>query len=289
MQRSIMPMGKRSCVITLPSTWLQEQKLGSGDSVDVAQEGNILLVSAQKQNKFRSFQKDIRKLDSMLNRYIGALYKAGYDSILLTIDKKQIKTIESLLKRTLVGFEILKVTKDSIHIQRIAELDTLDVDTLIKQIFFTLQIIGDELVEALENQDQAKITELIHKDDQVNRLADSARRYINKRQGNCLQYAFVEQLENIGDSYKSIAKAGFEKKKISPKSLESLNELLRKIYKLYYAFSLEELESFGKIIEEIRTKTQEPKELYLLFTQLFDIHGLALTKNIGGNNEAEVI
>ena len=28
--------------------------------------------------------------------------------------------------------------------------------------------------------------------------------------------------------------------------------------------------------------TQEPKELYLLYTQLFDIHGLALTKTLEG-------
>lgn len=289
MQRSIMPMGKRSCVITLPSEWLQEQKLLSGDSVNVIQEGNILLVSTQSQKKLRSFQEDIRKLDSMLNRYIGALYKAGYDDIVLSIDKKQVTIIESVLKRTLVGFEIIQVSKNSIHIQRIAELDTIDVDTLIKQIFFTLQVIGDELIEAIEQQDKAKITELIHKDDQVNRLADSARRYLNKRQGDCLQYAFVEQLENIGDSYKRVAQAVLIKRKISLKGLSGLNEVLKRIYRLYYAFTIEELESFGIAIEEIKKETQEPKELYLLSTQLFDIHGLALTKNIGRKNEAEAI
>ena len=106
----------------------------------------------------------------MLNRYIGALYKAGYDDITLSVEKKQLKTIENVLKRTLVGFEIIKITKDSVHIQRIAELDTLDVDTLIKQIFFTLQVIGEELIEAIHNQDQVKISEIIGKDDQVNRL-----------------------------------------------------------------------------------------------------------------------
>ena len=282
-------MGKRSCVITLPSEWLQEQKLNSGDSVDVVHEGNILLVSAKNQKKLRTFKENIKKLNFMLNRYIGALYKVGYDDITLSIDKKQIKTIESVLKRTLVGFEIIKETKDTIHIQRIAELDTIDVDTLVKQIFFTLQVIGDELLEALENQDKAKIIELINKDDQVNRLADSARRYLNKRHGNCLQYAFVEQLENIGDSYKRVAKAGFEKKIISLKGLKGLNELLGRIYKLYYAFSIEELESFGNAIDNVEKETQEPKELYLLYTQIFDIHGLALTKNIGGKNEAETI
>lgn len=284
-----MPMGKRSCVITLPSEWLQEQKLASGDSVDVSSEGNILLVSAQKQKRIKNFQEDIRTLDSMLNRYIGGLYKAGYDTITLLVDKKQIKIIELVLKRTLVGFEIVKITSNSVHIQRIAELDTIDVDTLIKQIFFTLQVIGDELIEALENQDKAKIRELMNKDDQVNRLADSARRYLNKRQTNCLDYAFVEQLENIGDSYKRLAKAGIEKKKISSKGLKGLNELLQRIYRLYYAFTLKELESFGRAGEEIKREIQEPKELYLLYIQIFDIHGIALTKNIGRKNESEGI
>jgi len=71
-------------------------------------------------------------------------------------------------------------------------------------------------------------------------------------------------------------------KKISPRGLEGLNEILKRIYRLYYAFNLEELEAFGTAIEQIKKDTQEPKELYLLYTQIFDIHGLALTKNIGG-------
>ncbi len=279
-------MGKRSCVITLPSSWLQEQGLEAGAEVDVEQEGTILLVSTKKGRKLRQFTADIQELDIMLNRYIGALYKAGYDDITLSVEKKQLKTIENVLKRTLVGFEIIKITKDSVHIQRIAELDTLDVDTLIKQIFFTLQVIGEELIEAIHNQDQVKISEIIGKDDQVNRLADSARRYLNKRQGDCLSYAFVEQLENIGDSYKRLGRAALEKKRISLKSLQHLNELLKSIYRLYYAFNLKELENFGKACEEAKKITQEPKELYLLYTQLFDIHGLALTKNIGGKREA---
>ena len=109
---------------------------------------------------------------------------------------------------------------------------------------------------------------------------------MNKRQGDCLSYAFVEQLENIGDSYKRLGRAALEKKRISLKSLQHLNELLKSIYRLYYAFNLKELENFGKACEEAKKITQEPKELYLLYTQLFDIHGLALTKNIGGKREA---
>lgn len=285
MQRSIMPMGKRSCVVTLPSTWLQEQNLYAGAEVEIVQEGNILLVSAKKGKKLRNFQAEIQGLESMLNRYIGALYKAGYDDIILSIEKKQLKTIENVLKRTLVGFEILEITKNQVHIQKIAELDSIDVDTLIKQIFFTLQVIGEELVDALRTRDFAKISEITGKDDQVNRLADSARRYLNKRQGDCLSYAFVEQLENIGDSYNRLAKAALEKKKIPLKGLESLNALLKNIYHLYYAFTLKELELFGKAGEDAKKITQEPKELYLLYTQIFDIHGIALTKNIGGKKE----
>ena len=63
MQRSIMPMGKRSCVITLPSSWLQEQGLEAGAEVDVEQEGTILLVSTKKGRKLRQFTADIQELD----------------------------------------------------------------------------------------------------------------------------------------------------------------------------------------------------------------------------------
>ncbi len=280
-----MPMGKRSCVITLPSSWLQSQGLAAGDTVAVETEGTVLVVSSQKTKKLRGFNAGIQSLDVMLNRCIGALYKAGYDDVMLTINKDQIKTIQDVLRRTLVGFEIVKVTASSIHIQRIAELDTLDVDTLIKQIFFSLQVTGEELVLALRERDAAKIADVARRDDPVNRLADSARRYLNKQKGDCIAYAFVEQLENIGDAYKHIAQRHAHMKRISPHTLDRTNGLLKRIYGLYYDFSLEELEAFGVDAKDVAKEIGEQEVLFSLYSQVFNIQGLALTKTIGTLNE----
>lgn len=273
-------MGKRSCVITLPSAWLQHQGLHAGDTISIDIQENVLIVSSQKTKAFRNFKADVHGLHIMLHRYVAALYKAGYDDIILLIEKKQMKTIEWLIKTTLVGFEIVHTTPTSVRIQRIAELDTIDVDTLIKQIFFSLQVMGEELALALQEKDRIKLLEIIAKDEPVNRLADSARRFLNKQKGDCIAYAFVEQLEKIGDAYKHLAHACAETpKKAPPQTVEKITTLLKKVYILYYDFNLKEFEAFGLLAKDIEMEFGEQKELFLLYSQVFDIHGLALTKN----------
>jgi len=284
-----MPMGKRSCVITLPSSWLQEQGLAAGDVAAVEVEGNVVIISSKASKKLRSFSADVRSVHTMLHRFLGALYKAGFDDVTLTVEPKQIKIIEEVLKRSLVGFELVKIKASTVHIQRIAELDSLDIDTLVKQLFFSLQVMNEELIAAVDKQDKGLLADVIKKDDNINRLADSARRLLNKQKGDCIVYAFVEQLENIGDAYKNLALSCIERpRRVSREGLELLQRLLKRIYLLYYAFSLKELEGFGKAAKEAESELHEQKDLLPLYTQIFDIHGLAITKSISSYKEEKI-
>ena len=52
------------------------------------------------------------------------------------------------------------------------------------------------------------------------------------------------------------------------------------LYDLYFAFSLEKLELFGRKSSEIYKDIKGDDSLESLYTQLFNIHGLILTKRV---------
>lgn len=102
----------------------------------------------------------------------------------------------------------------------------------------------------------------------------------NKRR-DPLGYAFAEQLENIGDWYKEQAKEALQKiPKISGEKLKKVNSCIELLYDLYFAFSLEKLELFGKKIDEIKKEIQGEEKLHTLLTMYFDIQGVILTKRV---------
>jgi len=214
----------------------------------------------------------------MVNRYIGALYKAGYDTITLKVKKKDIPIIQATLERTCVGLEIIKTTDTEVHIRRIAKLEDIDVENLIKRMFFTLQSTAQDFLLALYSNRKEDFLSVIKKDEQTNRLADTIRRHLNKEQKDPLNYALAEQLENIGDWYKNKAKGKHHN--LSQEKLKKLNEMIELLYDLYFAFTLEKLEYFGKYAKEIKKSIEYEENLASLYTLLFDVHGIILTRRV---------
>lgn len=278
MQRKIIPLGKRTSVLTIPNSWLREKQLQPGDFLEVEEHGNWLSLSIIGQKKESVKEENIQVLEEMTNRYIGALYKAGYDTIKLKVRKKQVPIIQATLERTCVGFEIVKSTDTEVMIKRIAKLEDIDEEGLVKRIFFTLQSTAQDFLLALYTKKKEDMLAVIKKDDQTNRLADTLRRHLNKEQKDPVHYAIVEQLENIGDWFKNKAKE--KTMHISPDKLKKVNELIELLYDLYFAFSLEKLESFGKHAKEVKKLIEGEESLESLYTLLFDVHGLILTKRV---------
>ncbi|MDP3728781.1 MAG: hypothetical protein Q8R18_04985 [bacterium] len=281
MKRKIIALGKRTVVLTLPNPWVREKNLNPGDYLELEEHGNWLSLSLIGQQREQEIEQDITHLDRMLNRYIGALYKAGYDKIKLKITKKQLPTIQNTLQTTCVGFEIVKTTHTEIFIHRVAKLEIEEVDDLIKRIFFTLQTNAQDLVLALHTKKKEDFLAVIKKDYILNRYADTARRYVNKEKKDPLSYALAEQLENIGDWYKDQAKEALEKiPKIPIEKLKEINTCIELLYDLYFAFTLEKLEAFGKKVDELKGDLKDAEQLQALLTMLFDIQGVILTKRI---------
>ena len=254
MKRSVILMGGRTFVLSLPSQWVKKYSIQKGEELDLEENGNSIIVRTDKFSSGKEVELDFSNLDIVLGRAVGAIYKAGYAKAKIHFKtKEQLQKIEETLQRTLIGFEITKQEKNYVVVENIVELKSGEFDASLKRLFYSLETMHDELFLALSSHDSIALQKVIDKDGQINRLADFCRRVINSGETKLLKkpgvlYYIVEQLERIGDIYKSFAQLALTKDiSLSFYSKElflDLQKLFVQYRTLFYKFDLDEFEHF---------------------------------------------
>ncbi|MSR86505.1 phosphate uptake regulator PhoU [Candidatus Woesearchaeota archaeon] len=303
MKRNVILMGGKTHVISLPSQWIKKYQIQKGDELHLQELDNSIVVRTDKHpSSSKELEVDFRALDSMMIRGVGAIYKAGYTRVKILYDtKEQLHKIEQILARTCVGFVITQQNENYVVIESITEEVSQGFENYLKRLFYSLESMNQELVEALLRKDPVLLKAIVDKDDQINRIADFCRRVINSGEQILIDkphiiYYLVEQLERIGDLYKKIAQLALDKKIVSTPSITAhfsdLNALFVSYRTLFYNFNIPSVEDFGKEFYALRKKiengTSKEDGLYFpillyqgyLLETIFDLNGALLTKNI---------
>ncbi len=293
MKRSVILMGGKTYVVSLPSQWIKKYGVAKGEEVEVEERENAVVISTGNRVTGKETEVNLSSIGpAMIGRCIGALYKAGYTKVKVLYDsKEQLDKIEETLRRTCIGFEVTEQGKNFVVIKNLTQLMPEEFDNSLRRLFYTLEIMNQDLIAA---SDAASLRKVIEKDDQVNKLADLLRRVVNSGDTKLLykphiMYYLVEQLERMGDCYKGMARHVLDEKqpltKSDKASLEKINALLLLYRKMFYDFTLEDVERFGTAYVMLQTQLKavsSPLSVYqrLLIENIFDMNGALLTARL---------
>ena len=288
-------MGGKTFVLSLPSAWIKKYQITKGEELDLEEKENSIIVRTEKRLGDKEISVDFSCMEVMLGRALGSLYKSGYTRAKISYGtKEQLQNIEDVLQRSLVGFSITKQEANYIVIESIAEAKVEEFDVSLKRLFYSLELMNEELVTALGSSNIQALEKVIEKDGQINRHADLCRRIIVSGQTQFLSkpavlYYVVEQLERIGDFYKAFAQKALEKSFVFSSSAKKIFQEIQKIFiqfrTLFYKFSFEGFEDFGKnfytlrieIKKLIKDSSSEEKVLFLqqsfLLETIIDMNG----------------
>lgn len=248
-------------MISLPSKWIKESKLGKGDEINLDEKDRKLIISTEKslvdKNKASI---NVSGLFPLVNRTLVANYIRGIDELEVTFSN--FKEIEDFQKRAineLLGFEIIKQSQNSILVKDITGTENQEIDEIIKRIFLILDSMADELSIALEKKQNMK--PIIEIDISVNKFVNFCLRILNKKGYKEFNktseiYAIVSMLEEIGDTYKRIAESN-KKVKITENQVKIIREtrdFLKIFEKLFFNFNKDEAVKLAKKYEEIKKK-----------------------------------
>ena len=250
--RKVQFTGRSTYVLSLPKKWIEEMRLKAGDQVTLVRELDnslsvipIFTAARESLNEVTTFISS-RENGNTLRRKVVSIYLAGYNIIHLKIRSGRMNpelrdAVRELVRRNLVGTEMIADASDNITLQVLLSLPELSVNTAIRRMYLIASSMHRDAMLALTELNYELAKEVIKSDDEVDRfslyvfrnlvMAMQNGRVLRemglKKPSDCLSYRVAaKSIERIADHAYNIGdKAIALKEKIPKDSLQKLDKM----------------------------------------------------------------
>ncbi|HXQ92868.1 MAG TPA: PhoU domain-containing protein [Nitrososphaerales archaeon] len=191
-KRKVQISGKSSCMISLPKRWVNEMGLVQGSPLSISRHNSTsLLISVDKNfgNSVAKGEDNVGVL-SLTNpespettvRKISCLYVQGYNVIKVRLAENSIgsihkSAIRELLRRQLIGVEIVSDSLDGLLLQILLGKSELTIENAMKRMSIVSSAMLEDAVGALRLFDKKRAREVIEKDE-IERFGSYTARHI---------------------------------------------------------------------------------------------------------------
>lgn len=183
---------------------------------------------------------------STLKRKVVSMYLAGYNIIHLKLKTGRIHpslrdAVREVVRRNLVGTEMIADASDNITLQVLLSLPELSVNTAIRRMYLIASSMHKDAMSALSELNHELAIEVVKSDDEVDRfslyvlrnlvMATQNGRVLRdmglKNPSDCLSYRVaVKSIERVADHACSIAEKAIKlKEKIPKESLQKIDKM----------------------------------------------------------------
>lgn len=225
--RKVQVTGGSTYTVSLPKSWATNNDVEAGSVVEFYPEDDSLLLTPQGDQERTEGELDITDLEETeLMRTVVTMYVSGFDIITLTsarITAAQRRAIRKAAQR-LVGLEVIGETSEKVSLQDLLDSSELSVSNAITRMrLVSLSMLSDAVTALVENDDDLA-TDVIERDDDVDRLWYMVSRVFRSVLRNpnaatdvglpretCFDYhSSARQLERVGDHATKIAELTLE-------------------------------------------------------------------------------
>ena len=231
--RKIQYTGGSSYIVSLPKRWIQDLRLKQGDHVVIARQGHSILQITPASKKISKDQREARlevtkdNTPYFLARKLISLYFLGFNIIHISqkdagrLSSEQRQVMKDVVRRVLMGTEIIADSATSITLQVLINLLDLSVDAAFKRMLLIAKSMHRDAILSLRENNIELAKEILKSDDEVDRFSFYIVRQLNiaiknehllKEIGledsrNCLGYRIIaKSTERIADHAAIIAK-----------------------------------------------------------------------------------
>ena len=226
--------------------------LNAGDQVALIQEHDNSLSIVPNISGLRESLDEVTAIilpgdsSSMVKRKVVSMYLAGYDIIHLKLKSGRINPalrdgVREVVRRNLVGTEIIADASDNITLQVLLSMPELSISTAIRRMYLIASSMHRDAMSALAELNYEMAKEVIKSDDEVDRfslyvlrnlvMATKNGRVLRemglKNLSDCLSYRVAaKSIERVADHASSIADKAIKLKgKIPEKSLQKIDKM----------------------------------------------------------------
>ena len=279
MKRKVIRQGHNTLTITLPAKWIQKKGIEAGEELDVIEKEDVIIISNENQASLDKIKVNLPKQSLLIRRYIGNIYRKGYDEVEFTYDEpKTFRIIQDYIQG-FIGMEIIRQGKNFCTIKNVADINLNDFDTILNRMFLLTLNMSDDFLESIVKKDEELAKNVLISEKNHNKLFNCCLRIINKKGTNLNKNLYFTsklliRLEDIGDSYRDMS-AYLIKHNMSVSSkfvnmIKSVNKLLKTFYEFHNKFDENKAAYFfeekNKFIEKamLLFETSPKHEIYLI-------------------------
>jgi len=312
--RKLQYTGGSSYIVSLPKKWIQDLGLKQGDHVVILRQGNSMLQIAPASKRVAKEQREATIEVSKENnpyfiaRKLIALYFLGFNVITIVPKEdrllvEQREVIKSIVRRVLMGTEIIADSATGITLQVLINLLDLSVDAAFKRMLLIAKSMYRDTLLALQENNVELAGEVVKSDDEVDRFSFYIVRQLKiaiknehllkeiglEEPRNCLGYRLIaKSVERVADHAVVISKDIIE----NPHPLKK--DIVEKIASMSY-FALQVLddaclsmfkrdyEAADKAIEKARKIDEMEKAILRAVSKPRDVNELYRIKLITEN------
>lgn len=249
--RRIQISGGSTYTISLPKKWIDELGIKNGDNMTIIKNANQSMtifpgLDTEKPPKKAVLTISQKDSDESIRQKIIALYLNGYKTIQIASKGVKIlpehsRLIKDLVRKSMIGTEIVESDSESITIQILTRLPELTFDIALKRMHLMAANMHREAMEALRKTDVEYGEEVVRMDDEVDRFSLYVMRTLIMaiqnasmlydvgldQPSDCLNYrTVISRIERIADHASLIAKRiKFLKDPLEPKILKEIENL----------------------------------------------------------------
>ncbi|MGI0042226.1 MAG: PhoU domain-containing protein [Nitrososphaeraceae archaeon] len=253
--RKIQFTGRSTYILSLPKRWMSEMRLKAGDPVTIVREANnylsIIPSAVRSPNTIDEANSTVLSTESSntIKRKVVSMYLAGYNIINLKsktgrILPSQRDAVRDVVRRNLVGTEIIADASEIITIQVLLSLPELSINTAVRRMFLIAAAMHRDAMLSLAELNHELAEAVIKSDDEVDRfslyilrnlvIATQNERILQeiglRKPSDCLSYRVaVKSIERIADHASGIAdKCVAIKDKIDKDALQHIDSMSKR-------------------------------------------------------------
>jgi phosphate uptake regulator len=313
--RKIQYTGGSSYIVSLPKKWIQDLKLKQGDLVAIVRMGQSSLQISPVTKRINKEQREatieVTKDNSpyFLARKLISIYFLGFNVINISqkdggrMSGQQREVLKDVVRRVLMGTEIIADSATTITLQVLINLLELSVDGALKRMVLIAKSMHRDAILSLRENNVELAKEILKSDDEVDRFSFYIVRQLNiaiknehllKEIGlddsrNCLGYrSIAKSTERIADHAGLIAKDIIEMEKpmnsdIVEKITEMSNFALDVLEEACLSVFKRDYDSADLAIEKSRNIDDLEKGIVSVASKLKDINEIYRVKIITEN------
>jgi phosphate uptake regulator len=243
MKRKLVKQGNNALTISLPYRWIEKFDLQKGDYINIFEQNKDLLISIDKHTNKKTKKIEISLKKPFFKRYVRSSYVLGYDEVeIFSKEKLPFELIKESIK-DLIGYEILQQQNKTCLVGIITENNSENIDLLLKKLFFMLDMMFLDIIEAFSFDNFEDIKDTARVESSVNSFVDFCLRALNKqgyKEYKKTQYIYhiLTLLEEIADSLRDFCLNIKEANKEIKDKLIRLKEYYNIIFKLYLDYDM---------------------------------------------------